>query len=90
MDDNKLSLPNDDELRADLSALRYQFNQDGRIQIESKDECRKRLGRSPDRADAVVLAHWHSAEDHVSGWSSLGGHFVNLLTREEGPWNLNR
>ena len=41
---------------ADLSALRYVFTQDGRIQLESKDDVRKRLGRSPDRADAVALA----------------------------------
>ena len=56
MEKGEVSLPDDDDLRADLSALRYQFNADGRIQIESKDECRKRLGRSPDRADAMALA----------------------------------
>lgn len=28
----------------------------GRIQVESKDETRKRLGRSPDDADALILA----------------------------------
>ena len=54
-----VALPKDDELAADLSALRYVFTQDGRIQIESKDDCRKRLGRSPDRADAVALACYH-------------------------------
>ena len=56
MERGEISLPDDDELRADLSALRYLFTQDGRLQIESKDDCRKRLGRSPDRADAVALA----------------------------------
>ena len=90
MEKGELSLPDDDDLRADLSALRYQFNADGRIQIESKDECRKRLGRSPDRADAVALAHWHaSTADHVSGWCYMGGHFVNILTGEERPCNIN-
>jgi phage terminase large subunit-like protein len=51
-----VNLADDDELRADLSALRYVFTQDGKIQIESKDEVRTRLGRSPDRADALALA----------------------------------
>jgi hypothetical protein len=51
-----LVLPDDDDLVADLCALRYQFAQDGRIALEGKDECRKRLGRSPDRADALALA----------------------------------
>jgi hypothetical protein len=50
------ALADDDELRADLSALRYGFTPDGRIVIEGKDEVRKRLGRSPDRGDAVALA----------------------------------
>ncbi len=52
-----VSLADDDEVRADLSALRYAFNPDGRIQIESKDEVRARLGRSPDRGDALALAY---------------------------------
>lgn len=51
----------DDELIADLSALRYYFTADGRIQLESKDESRRRLGRSPDRADAVALAYSDTA-----------------------------
>ena len=91
MEKGELSLPDDDDLRADLSALRYIFTQDGRIQIESKDECRKRLGRSPDRADAVALAHWHATTvDHVSGWCYFGGgHLVNILTGEERPCNVN-
>lgn len=49
-------LVEDDDVRADLSALRYQFAPDGRIVIEGKDEVRRRLGRSPDRADALALA----------------------------------
>jgi hypothetical protein len=51
-----VALADDDEVRADLSALRYAFTQDGRIQVEGKDEVRRRLGRSPDRADALALA----------------------------------
>ncbi|MBI4502908.1 MAG: hypothetical protein HY700_17315 [Gemmatimonadetes bacterium] len=51
-----LCLPDDDQLFADLSSLRYFFTASGQIQLESKDETRRRLGRSPDRADAVALA----------------------------------
>ena len=56
LEQGKLALPDDDELLADLSALRYRFDQQGRIVLESKDEVRHRLGRSPDRGDAVALA----------------------------------
>ena len=62
MERGEISLPDDEELVADLSALRYVFTQDGRIQLESKDDVRKRLGRSPDRADAVALAFAPEAE----------------------------
>jgi hypothetical protein len=51
-----LALPDDDELIGDLSAPRWAPNSGGKIQIEAKPEVRKRLGRSPDAGDAVVMA----------------------------------
>jgi hypothetical protein len=53
---DNLALPPDSELLADLTAARWQPTPDG-VKIESKEEIAKRLGRSPDCADAVVLAH---------------------------------
>jgi len=55
-------LPQDDLLCAQMSAIRYRVNGKGQIQVESKDDMRKRLKHragvnSPDRADAVVLAY---------------------------------
>ena len=64
-------LEDDDELRADLSALRYAFAPDGRILIEAKDEVRRRLGRSPDRADALALALAASAEPGPAALAEL-------------------
>jgi hypothetical protein len=52
-----IALPPDRELRADLTAPRFKVMVGG-IQIESKDEVRKRLGRSTDCGDAAVLAFW--------------------------------
>jgi hypothetical protein len=51
-----IELPNDPELKADLCALEYSFTASG-IQAESKDEVKKRIGRSPDKGDAVVYAN---------------------------------
>ena len=68
LEQGKVSLPDDDELVADLTSVRYRFTQDGRVELEPKDEIRKKLGRSPDRADALVLAVAHlSAKKVVSG-----------------------
>jgi hypothetical protein len=50
-----LQLPKDPELLADLTAPRYKAVPGG-IQLESKEDLVKRLGRSPDCGDAVVYA----------------------------------
>jgi hypothetical protein len=47
--------PSDDDLAAQLTAIRYKRS-GGRIQIESKEEMRRRGVSSPDKADAVMLA----------------------------------
>lgn len=53
-----LALPPDDELLGDLTALHFQHMSDGKIKVEEKADLRKRIGRSPDRGDAVVAAMW--------------------------------
>jgi hypothetical protein len=45
----------DDQLAAQLGAMKYRYTARGQVQIESKDEMRKRGLPSPDRADAVML-----------------------------------
>jgi hypothetical protein len=47
--------PDDDDLAAQLGAIKYRFTSRGQIQIESKDDMRKRGLPSPDRADALML-----------------------------------
>ena len=49
--------PDDDELAAQLAAIRYEFTARGQIKIESKDDMAKRGMPSPDRADALMLAY---------------------------------
>jgi hypothetical protein len=50
-----IALPDDQELLGDLTAPRWKPEVRG-IAIEDKDDIKKRLGRSPDCGDAVVLA----------------------------------
>ncbi len=61
-----LMLPPDSELLADLCAPHWSMRTSG-IQIESKDEISKRIGRSPDAGDAVVLANY-TGGDLPFGW----------------------
>lgn len=53
-----ISLEQNDDLEEGFSTIRYFFNTKGKIQIESKDEIRKRLGRSPDAEDAIVYCNF--------------------------------
>ena len=49
-----IALPPDAQLRSDLSAPTWKMTTNG-IQVESKEDIKKRLGRSTDRGDAVVM-----------------------------------
>ena len=50
-----IALPDDAELRSELTAVTF-IPDILKVQIESKIDVKKRLGRSPDKADAVVMA----------------------------------
>lgn len=58
-DGEGLALPPDSQLLGDLTAARYKVTAQG-IQIEDKEAMKERLGRSPDRGEAVMLAHWNA------------------------------
>jgi hypothetical protein len=57
---HNIALPPDDLLTGDLTAPRWRMSSGGKILLESKDDIRKRLGRSTDDGDAVVMAFWRS------------------------------
>lgn len=48
-------IPEDEQLIAELSAVRYAFTSSGKMQIESKERMKARGLPSPDLADALVL-----------------------------------
>lgn len=48
-------IPGDSRLIEELVGVRYSFSSTGKQKVESKDEMRRRLGGSPDSADALIL-----------------------------------
>ena len=46
----------DEETQAQLAGIRYRHTPAGRVEIESKEDAKKRGQQSPDRAEALVLA----------------------------------
>lgn len=82
--EHRMALPPDDALKAELTTPRWTLKPGAKVLVESKDDIRKRLGRSTDRADAVTMA-----------WCMRGvGLLINTLEdrqtheaeRESDPW----
>ncbi len=55
-----LELPDDEGLIGDLAAPKYVVTSAGKIKVESKEDIKKRLGKSTDEADAVCQAFWET------------------------------
>lgn len=56
LEDPPVSLDADPEIKSQLASVRYGYK-DGLLLMESKKDYKKRMGRSPDRADGWVLTH---------------------------------
>ena len=52
----EISIPTDSRLMGELAALRYSYDSQGRIIMESKEAMRQRGQASPDVADALMVA----------------------------------
>lgn len=53
-----ISIPNDDELVAQLTNIKYATDTKGRVKVESKKEMRLRGVSSPDKADALMMTYY--------------------------------
>jgi hypothetical protein len=58
LEHNRLGLPDDEELTEELVTIKLLQTPDGRVRLESKDDLKPRLGRSPDKLDALMMAMW--------------------------------
>jgi len=54
----RVSIPDDPILLEELTEVKYFINRRGLIQIEDKEDIKERIGRSPNRADALVQGLW--------------------------------
>ena len=55
LEEGAIALPDDPKLFDELLALQWRPTSDEKVQLESKEELKHRLGRSPDRADCVSM-----------------------------------
>jgi hypothetical protein len=56
LQDDAIDLPPDDLLTGDLTSPKWKVMSGGKVQIEPKDDIKKRLGRSTNDGDAVMQA----------------------------------
>lgn len=56
---DQVELPYDPELLRELCSREYKFDKQGRRVVESKDDFKKRYGRSPDKADSLLLCFYN-------------------------------
>lgn len=83
-----LALPDDPELLQELTAATFEVTPRG-IKVESKADIAKRIGRSPDKSDAVVMSWWGGPKlaTHGDQWrrfrgETQGGAFSVQMGRE--------
>ncbi len=62
----EISIPDNLDLIAQLSSIKYKFDSHGRLQIEEKEEMKKRGLKSPDIADAIMLAFMETPNREVN------------------------
>ena len=65
-------IPDDKDLISDIITPKW-WVRNGKIIVESKDEIKKRLGRSPNKGDALVYWNWIR---------NKGGHELQIFTRK--------
>lgn len=75
-----ISIPNDPELIEELCAPTFEIKS-GKIYAEAKDLVIKKLGRSPDKADAVVMA-WHHGQKGITSHIMHGQPLYRYGNRE--------
>lgn len=59
-----IALPPGNEIVADLCSARYTVTTAG-VLVEDKDEIKKRLGRSPDKGESILLANYQPPESSI-------------------------
>lgn len=85
-------LPEDEDLFDELTAVNKKFDARGRLQLEDKEEIKKRLGRSPDKADALALTFAEPFYDYGrpklygNGSISVEDMFAAASRQSDGSW----
>ena len=76
-----LAIPDDDEIAGELTSPLYSYDANNLTLLEKKVDMKKRLGRSPDIADALVLTYAYP----VTARAVMDAH-QNMHEETYNPW----
>ena len=85
-----IDYPDDEVLRMQLTSVKFDITRTGKLICEPKDATKKRIGCSPDRADAWIMGIWVlpfveplSSQDIAENrdYKSLGGVIIPRFGR---------
>jgi hypothetical protein len=79
-----LALPPDPELRAELAAFRWEMRPGAKVFVKSKDQIKDLLGRSPDKADAIIMAAYARGKTTVAS-GGIAGNMARAITSSRKP-----
>ena len=79
-------LPEDHELREDILCPEVVSRTDGKVQLESKKEIKKRLGRSPGKLDAWLLSFAFPVYKELSGEAGPLGTRKKQILHDYDPY----
>jgi len=82
--ETNFKIPADDALHTQLTACGFKHRSDGSIQLEEKAEVKKRLGTSPDDADAVALTMSEPISTRIVKGQGGAGNFNRELGTARG------
>lgn len=84
------AIPNDQQLKAELVALEYGFNQRDEIQLERKADMKKRLPNvgSPDLADALALTFAYPVVAHETAGRVGADETAPIVEHEYNPFDF--
>lgn len=85
LQDDLIAIPDNDLLMGDLVTPKWKVTSNGKIQVEGKEDIRKRLSRSTDYADAVIYVMWPGMPKGT--WSNLADLVDDDLSGEQFPWS---
>lgn len=82
--EEEICLPDDDQLREDLTCVRWVPPKNGdKIRVEPKEDIKARLGRSPDVGDMAAIAFWIRGSLGDTTQTPLDPHAAAQLERIE-------